>query len=83
MAQSARFSAQDNCTDMGLPVVLASANLDPPWLFQIWLQQFLMAVTVKENVNPEILLIDPKEPPQDLKHQGRETTQLQEQPETK
>ena len=36
------------------------ANSDPPWNFKIWLDQFLLAVTVKENVNPEVLLEDPK-----------------------
>ena len=58
MAQPAGFSVQDNRTDMGIPVFWASANLDP-WQFKIWLEQFLMAFTVKENVNPEIMLEDP------------------------
>ena len=61
MAQPAGFAAQDNRTDMGIPVFWASANLDPPWNFKIWFQQFLMAVTVKENVNPEIILEEPKD----------------------
>ena len=46
---------------MGIPVFWASANLDPPWQFKIWFEQFLMAVTVKENVNPEIILEEPKD----------------------
>ena len=61
MAQPAGFAAQDNRTDMGIPVFWASANLDPPWQFKIWFEQFLMAVTVKENVNPEIILEEPKD----------------------
>ena len=61
MAQPAGFAAQDNRTDMGIPVFGASANLDPPWQFKIWFEQFLMAVTVKENVNPEIILEEPKD----------------------
>ena len=61
MAQPAGFSAQDSRTDMGIPVFWASANLDPPCQFKIWLEQFLMAVTVKENVNPEVMLEDPKD----------------------
>ena len=61
MAQPAGFSAQDTCTDMGIPVFWGTANLDPPWQFKIWLEQFLMAVTVKENVNPEVMLKDLKE----------------------
>ena len=61
MAQPAGFAAQDNRTDMGIPVFWASANLDPPWQFKIWFEQFLMAVKVKENVNPEIILEDPKD----------------------
>ena len=60
MAQPAGFAAQDNRTDMGIPVFWASANLDPPWQFKIWFEQFLMAVTVKENVNPEVILEEPK-----------------------
>ena len=61
MAQPAGFAAQDNRTDMGIPVFWASANLDPPWQFKIWFEQFLMAVTVKENVNTEIILEEPKD----------------------
>ena len=61
MAQPAGFAAQDHRTDMGIPVFWASANLDPPWQFKIWFEQFLMAVTVKENVNPEIILEEPKD----------------------
>ena len=61
MAQPAGFAAQDNRTDMGIPVFWASANLDSPWQFKIWFEQFLMAVTVKENVNPEIILEEPKD----------------------
>ena len=61
MAQPAGFAAQDNRTDMGIPVFWASANLDPPWQFKIWFEHFLMAVTVKENVNPEIILEEPKD----------------------
>ena len=61
MAQPAGFATQNNCTDMGIPVFWASANLDPPWQFKSWFEQFLMAVTVKENVSPEVMLEDPKE----------------------
>ena len=67
MAQPAGFAAQDNRTDMGIPVFWASANLDPPCQFKIWFEQFLMAVTVEEKVSPEVMLEDPKyileEPP--------------------
>ena len=67
MAQPAGFSVQDNRTGMGIPVFWASANLDPPWQFKIWSEQFPMAITVKEKVNPKIMLEDPKkilgEPP--------------------
>ena len=61
MAQPAGFAAKDNRTVMGIPVFWASANLDPPWQFEIWFQQFLMAVKVKENVNPEIILEESKD----------------------
>ena len=60
MAQPAGFMAHGNPTDMGIPVFCTSASSDPPCNFKIWLGQFLLAVTVKENVNPEILLEDPK-----------------------
>ena len=53
--------SQDNRTDMGIPVFWTTANSDPPWNFKIWLDQFLLAVTVKESVNPELLLEEPKE----------------------
>ena len=61
MAQPAGFSAQYNCTDMGKPVFWATAKLDPPWQLKIWFEQFLRALTVKENVNPEVILEDPKD----------------------
>ena len=61
MAQSAGFMSQDNRTDMGIPVFWTTANSDPTWNFKIWLDQFLLAVTVKESVNPELLLEEPKE----------------------
>ena len=53
MAQPARFMAQDNRTDIGIPVFWTSASSDPPRNFKNWLDQFMIAVTVKENVNPE------------------------------
>ena len=62
MAQPAGsgFTAQDNRTDMGIPVFWASANSDSPWNFETWFDQFLLAVTVKENVDPEVMLEEPK-----------------------
>ena len=61
MAQSAGFMAQDIRTDMGIPVFWTSSSSEPPWNLKICLDQFKLAVTVKENVNPEIILEDPKE----------------------
>ena len=46
---------------MGIPVFWTTANSDPPWNFKIWLDQFLLAVTVKESVNPELFLEEPKQ----------------------
>ena len=60
MAQPIRFLAQDNRTDMGIPVFWTTANSDPLWNFRVWFDQFLVAVTVKENVIPEVILEDPK-----------------------
>ena len=54
------FMSQDNRTDMGIPVFWASANSDPPWIFETWFDQFILAVTVKENVDPELILEEPK-----------------------
>ena len=54
------FTAQDNRTDLGIPVFWAFTNSDPPWSFETWFDQFLLAVTVKENVDPEIMLQEPK-----------------------
>ena len=61
MVQPAVFSAQDNRTNMGLQVSWASASLDSPLQFTFWLERFLMAVTMKENFNPEIMLEDQKD----------------------
>ena len=60
MAQPAGFAAQDNRMDMIIPVFGSSAKLDPPRQFKIWFEQFLMAVVMKENVNPEVMLEEPK-----------------------
>ena len=60
MRQPAGFLSQDIRTDMGFPVFWTTAISDPPWIFKVWLDQFLMAVTVKENVNSQILLEEPK-----------------------
>ena len=46
---------------MGIPIFWASASLYPPWHFKICLEHFLMAVTFKKNVNPEIMLEDTKD----------------------
>ena len=61
MRQPAGFMSQDNRTDMGIPVFMTTAKSDPPWNFKIWLDQLLLAVTVKESVNPELLLEEPRE----------------------
>ena len=45
---------------MSIPVFWTTAISDHPWNFKEWFDQFLMAVTVKENVNTEIMLEDPK-----------------------
>ena len=45
---------------MRIPVFWISANSDPPWNFETWSDQFLIAVTVKENVDPEVLLEEPR-----------------------
>ena len=47
--------------EMAIPFFWASVRSDPPWNFKICLDQFRLAVTVKQNVNPEIILEDPKE----------------------
>ena len=60
MAQPAGILSQDNGNDMGTCVFWTTANADRPSIFKVWFDQFLMAVTVKENVNPEIILEDPK-----------------------
>ena len=52
--------AQDNRTDMGIPVFWASAHSDPPWNFETWFDQFLLAVTVKEIADPEVMLEEHK-----------------------
>ena len=60
MWQPAGFLSQDNRNEMGIPVFWRSANSDPPWDFKIWFDQFLLAVMVKQNVNPDLLMEDPK-----------------------
>ena len=61
MAQPAEFMSQDKRTDMGIPAFWTTAKSNPPWNFKIWLDQFLLAVIVKESVNPELLLEEPRE----------------------
>ena len=55
---TSRTFVSNNRTDMGTPVFWTTASSDPPWNFKIWFDQFVMAVTVKENVDPEELLED-------------------------
>ena len=52
--------SQDNRTDMGIPVFWTTAYSDPLWNFKIWLDQFLLAVKVKESVNAELLVEEPR-----------------------
>ena len=78
MVQPAEFLSQDNRTDMGIPVFWTTANSDPPWNLKVWFDQFLMAVTVEENVNHELLLEEPKpvieepEPPPETPRTGED-----------
>ena len=73
--------SQDNRTDMGNPVFWASASSDPPWNFETWFDQILLAVTVKENLDPEEMLEEPKvvleEPLQFLNHRYKTKMRLQ------
>ena len=45
---------------MGTSAFWDTADSDPPWNFKIWFDQFIMAETVKENVNSNIIFEDPK-----------------------
>ena len=60
MMKFAGFSAQDNRTDMGIPVFWASANQDPPWQLKICSERFFLVVIFKEKLNAEVILEDPK-----------------------
>ena len=61
MAQPAVTLTENNRSDRRILVFWTTANSDPSWQFNIWLQQFSVAVTVKENVNPDLLLDIPKD----------------------
>ena len=61
MAQPEEIAAHDNDTDRRISIFWASASLDPPWQFTTWLEKFLLEVTVKQIVNPEIMLEDSKD----------------------
>ena len=51
---------------MGIQIFFWSTAIpDPAWQIKTWLEHFLMAAKVKENYNPELLLEDPKEVPEE------------------
>ena len=61
MAQPAGFLSKDNRTEPTWNSrILDHSQIIPPCKFKIWFDQFIMTVTVKENMDPEKLLQDPK-----------------------
>ena len=52
MAQPAGIFMQDNWTKLGIPVFWVTVKSDSLWQFNIWIEQFLMVMTVKENIIP-------------------------------
>ena len=88
MAQPAVSSSEDRTELLGVPSFWGKPSAEPPYPWEVWIGQFFLAVSFKENCDPNILLTDPAEvhddPHQDLnkfqiqKRQKKRTVEQQE-----
>ena len=59
MAQPAVSSSEDRTELLGVPSFWGKPSAEPPYPWEVWIGQFFLAVTLKENCDPNILLTGP------------------------
>ena len=59
MAQPAVSSSEDRTELLGVPSFWGKPPAEPPYPWEVWIGQFFLAVSLKENYDPNILLSDP------------------------
>ena len=59
MAQPAVSSSKDRTELLGVPSFWGKPPAEPPYPWEVWIGQFFLAVSLKENCDPNILLSDP------------------------
>ena len=61
MAQPAVPVNEDRTDLLGIPPFWAKPSINPPFLWESWIGQFFLAVGLKDNINPQDLLVEPAE----------------------
>ena len=61
MAQPAVYSSENSTELLGVPSFWGKPLAEPPYPWDVWIGQFFLAVSLKENCDPNILLTDPAE----------------------
>ena len=61
MAQIAVSSSEDSTELLGVPSFWGKPLAEPPYPWEVWIGQIFLAVSLKENCDPNILLTDPAE----------------------
>ena len=61
MAQPAVPVNEDRTYLLGIPPFCAIPSINPPFLWESWIRQFFLAVGLKDNINPQDLLVEPAE----------------------
>ena len=58
MAQPAVPVNEDRTDLLGIPPFWAKSSIIPPFLWESWIGQFFLAVGLKNNINPQDLLVE-------------------------
>ena len=61
MAQPAVPVNEDRTDLLGIPPFWAKPSINLPFLWESWIGQFFLAVGLKDNINPQDLLVEPAE----------------------
>ena len=61
MAQPAVPVNEDRTDLLGIPPFWAKPSINPPFLWESWIGQFFLTVGLKDNINPQDLLVEPAE----------------------
>ena len=56
MAQPAVSSSEDRTELLGVRSFWGKPSAEPPYPWELWIDQFFLAVSLKENCDPSILL---------------------------